>query len=306
MRIVKEEVPKKADLAKLDLQSEVNLLPANKINVGYATKHALDLSRRAGATSLEILQFKNHCRKIMKTSIDKILKRSLLKYSIVKAVSFLNPDVAIYKESFKKRLCAALKTYVDNQLISGSKADKIERDFLQLYFLSSTRKKLKKYNLLSDKRLDNFWTDVIKTHKEGSYEDLFWFVKSILILSHGNAALERGFLVNKEIIVENQKEKSLIAQRLIYDSIKSSVVNVEDFVVTKSLIHCGFNAYKWYQEDLTKQKEEKQLTDNNNVLKSKNKKTINDLKSQKKKVMDEALIQSARIENEIILLELKR
>ncbi|KAK3932137.1 hypothetical protein KUF71_011465, partial [Frankliniella fusca] len=43
--------------------------------------------------------------------------------------------------------------------------------------------------------------------------ELFWnFLKKVLIISHGNADVERGFSINKETIVENHLE-SLIAQR---------------------------------------------------------------------------------------------
>ena len=36
-----------------------------------------------------------------------------------------------------------------------------------------------------------------------------------MILSHGNANVERGFSVNSEYLVENMKNETLIAQRLI-------------------------------------------------------------------------------------------
>ncbi|KAK3930264.1 Protein-arginine deiminase type-1 [Frankliniella fusca] len=43
--------------------------------------------------------------------------------------------------------------------------------------------------------------------------ELFWnFLKKVLIISHGNADVKRGFSINKEAIVENHLE-SLIAQR---------------------------------------------------------------------------------------------
>lgn len=41
----------------------------------------------------------------------------------------------------------------------------------------------------------------------------------ILILSHGNAAVESGFSVNGYMLVENLHESSLVAQRTVFDSI---------------------------------------------------------------------------------------
>lgn len=54
------------------------------------------------------------------------------------------------------------------------------------------------------------------------------------------------------MLVQNQKEKSLIAQRRVYDSVKSTVDKIEDFIITKSLIHYARNAYGWYKDALAK------------------------------------------------------
>lgn len=99
----------------------------------------------------------------MQNTVGKIILRFPLKYSMVKAVSFLNPYVTLDKSLAAKRLSTALKTYGDKGLITGLKADNIERQFLKLRSLPSTVEKLKNYDLLSDKRLDHFWADVIKT-----------------------------------------------------------------------------------------------------------------------------------------------
>ena len=40
-----------------------------------------------------------------------------------------------------------------------------------------------------------------------------------LLLSNGQATIERGFSVNKEVVIENQQTKSLIARCLIKDHI---------------------------------------------------------------------------------------
>jgi len=40
-----------------------------------------------------------------------------------------------------------------------------------------------------------------------------------LLLSHGQASVERGFSVNKELVVENQSEQTLAARRIIKDHI---------------------------------------------------------------------------------------
>ena len=54
------------------------------------------------------------------------------------------------------------------------------------------------------------------------YCDLWQVAKLILILSHGQASVERGFSVNKQLTVENKKENTYSAQRLVYDAVKQA------------------------------------------------------------------------------------
>lgn len=69
--------------------------------------------------------------------------------------------------------------------------------------------------------MDYFWSDVLKGKEK--FENLYNFIKKmVFILSHGQAFVERGFSINKELIVENQVNVSLIAQRRVYDGIKSA------------------------------------------------------------------------------------
>lgn len=44
-----------------------------------------------------------------------------------------------------------------------------------------------------------------------NYVALFDVVETLLMLSHGQASVERGFSVNKEIEIENLSEHSLVA-----------------------------------------------------------------------------------------------
>jgi hypothetical protein len=81
-------------------------------------------------------------------------------------------------------------------------------------------------------------------------------VQQILILSHGQASVERGFSINKEIEVENLLEESLVAQRIIYDHIvsKGGIVNV---TISKELmlsVSAARQKYMTYLDDMRKQK----------------------------------------------------
>ena len=59
-------------------------------------------------------------------------------------------------------------------------------------------------------RLDVFLHDVIG--KVAEYRQMWKPIQFILTLFHGQADVERGFNVNKELLVKNMQEESLISQ----------------------------------------------------------------------------------------------
>ena len=62
-----------------------------------------------------------------------------------------------------------------------------------------------------------------------AYKNLLEVVKLVLVLSHGQAAVERGFNVNKEAEVENLKGRTLVAMQTVTDCVNSvdRIFNVE-------------------------------------------------------------------------------
>ena len=78
----------------------------------------------------------------------------------------------------------------------------------------------------------------------------------LLVLSHGQAKVERGFSINKDILVENQKEKSLIAQRRVFDHVASLKVPLEDMELSRGLINAMRSSYSRYRAKLERQNEQ--------------------------------------------------
>ena len=71
----------------------------------------------------------------------------------------------------------------------------------------------------------------------------------LLTLSHSQAAVERGFSVNKEVLAPNMQEMNLKAIRLVHSSVASLNIKTSYFTVTdkrlKSCSHAS-NKYKMY------------------------------------------------------------
>ena len=82
----------------------------------------------------------------------------------------------------------------------------------------------------------------------------------MLVLSHGQASVERRFSVNKEVEVEHLKAESLVAQRLICDHI-GAVGGVLNVPVSKKLLVSASLArqkYEGFLEDERKKKKTEQ------------------------------------------------
>jgi hypothetical protein len=96
-------------------------------------------------------------------------------------------------------------------------------------------------------RLDDFYFRHVGSISE--YESIWSVMKIILILSHGNASVESGFSINGDLLVENLKEESVVAQRQAYDgiSVSGSVLNVN---IDTRLIQLARTARRRYREVL--------------------------------------------------------
>ncbi|KAH9372242.1 hypothetical protein HPB48_003449 [Haemaphysalis longicornis] len=134
--------------------------------------------------------------------------------------------------------------------MTGAEADRTLRSYKHVCSLASTQAALKCFDR-STHRLDALWAGVC-----GSNKELFTFAKIILSLSHGNASVERGFSINKDCLVENQKEQSLVAQRIVFDAV-SSAGGVASVPLTKRMLQMVRGANARWKEELERTRKER-------------------------------------------------
>ncbi|GBN81535.1 hypothetical protein AVEN_13958-1 [Araneus ventricosus] len=151
-------------------------------------------------------------------------------------------------------------------------------------------------------KLDNFYYGLLsKAKKKKKWKDLWQVVKLCFIFSHGNASVERGFSVNKTILVENLKEQSLINQRRAYDGIKF-LGGVENVSITKRMLLAARGARHLYRADLVR----KEFLDKKASKTQEKKKIENELQqlyNQKKKIRLEKEKEETEFEEKIQNLE---
>ena len=136
-------------------------------------------------------------------------------YSLVGILASLNPvDMAnnptVSRDRFKKvvRFLLSIKTLdeADSEEVIQQYDEFLDHipAIVSLQFTSFNQYKV---------RVDTFLMEHMASPRS---EKLQRTVKLLLIMSHGQATVGRGFSVNKEVECENMKEKTLVAQRLVY------------------------------------------------------------------------------------------
>ena len=74
------------------------------------------------------------------------------------------------------------------------------------------------------------------------------------VLSHGQSTIQRGFSVDKDLLLENLGEQSLIGQPLVYDYF-TSLDNIYEYVIPNNLVKSCKLTYSKYKIVLEQKKE---------------------------------------------------
>ena len=112
---------------------------------------------------------------------------------------------------------------------------------------------------LTSRRLDSFLCDTLS--KDEEFKELWSTLQILLTLSHSQAAVERGFSVNKEVLAPSMQEMNLKAIRLVHISVASLKIKTSDFIVTDKLLKSCSHASNKYKMYLMEKKAEKEKTD---------------------------------------------
>ena len=82
-------------------------------------------------------------------------------------------------------------------------------------------------------RFDMFY---FSTFNMGKYKELSIILKTILALSHGNASVERGFSVNKNMANVNISQESSVAQCLVKDHVIADNLTLSTTKISKEML----------------------------------------------------------------------
>ena len=94
-------------------------------------------------------------------------------------------------------------------------------------FLSLTCKQNRDKFKWNEDPLDEFLG--VYLHRNKKYQDFWYVCKVIFVLPHGQSSIERGFSVNKDLLVESLNQQTLLRQRKVYDYFSSLDIDVHGY-----------------------------------------------------------------------------
>ena len=249
-------------LVKLDVTQPSAQVAPQDADVGFAAKASLEkLLKEKKISDLQAFEFKKDCITMLASTVAKIQERSPLKYSLARKLVCLDPwKMVSTPEEAVKMFQAVLQKLIHSGWKTSSQGDSILSQFRR--FVSDARKhhqeqfSLYKHNYT---RLDSFLCDTLS--KDEEFKELWSTLQILLTLSHSQAAVERGFSVNKEVLAPNMQEMNLKAIRLVHSSVASLKIKTSDFTVTDKLLKSCSHASNKYKMYLMEKKAEKEKTD---------------------------------------------
>nr|XP_033485749.1 uncharacterized protein LOC117258737 isoform X2 [Epinephelus lanceolatus] len=160
------------------------------------------------------------------------------------------PDTCLQKnEGPHHEICAG------QEVVRRSHSDEIAQQFQQFLFSEARGEEFMAFSVLDGKsRVDSFLHEAMN-----GYAELWSFVEKLLLLSHGQATVERGFFINKEVEMCNMNKDTVVSQRLICDYV-SMCGGVLKVPLTKELLNECTTARNRYRIDLEDERKKKEKT----------------------------------------------
>ena len=201
-----------------------------------------------------IMDFKLECRAMMIKACQKLIEKCPLNYSVVRNLKFLDPrSMSSKPEQAFKGFERVLNVLVDAQHVSPQDCDQLLH-LLRTFLDKESKDKKEEFESFEpdELRLDHFLQTMLKS---AQYAPLWSVLSKLLILSHGQAAIERGFSVNQQCLADNLGSLSLAARRMICDHI-CAVGGIGNVQITKEMLLSCRSSYQKYQNYLHEKKME--------------------------------------------------
>ena len=168
------------------------------------------------------------------------------------AATVISPEkMVLSKKNSEMKSSAICDTLFDSHYVSSEDADKAKEQYLE--FLDT---------VVLPNRETFLAAHVYRVEKLSALWNVMIFVFTMF---HGQSNVERGFNINNDIVVENLRKESLIAQLLMYDHMHAKDVGAHDIALTDKLRRSCLASSSKRKQILAENKKEKALSEKENT-----------------------------------------
>ena len=235
-------------LVNLDTSKRENQQPPKKVGIGNGARLILSSAHNT-LSDLAKLRFQSECLSMLCGIVGKVQERCPLKFTVLRSLSSLNPT-QLRQEDMSSSFCKLTSKLVAGKILSKEVGDLAERQFRKM--VREEKDILDNFDPRRD-RMDTYYHQLLSENE--NYKDLWSVVRLVMVLSHGQASVERGFSVNEDFLTPRLKEETLTALRLVYDTVKALNMKVADFRVSDKMLRYARQARVKYDQHLTVDKE---------------------------------------------------
>lgn len=211
-----DNVTSASKLKQINLDLDSNLKAVDTIDIGFGARAALK-----NVKDIDAQRFRLDCKRFLLAMFRKLLEKSPLNKRVVLGATCLNPSLMLNETLRENRIKIAIEEFVAHNQLTPAEGDVILRSYMRFCENTHVKEKLQQFNW-NKVRLDTLFGEIFHELKDDEIvPKLKRFIQLILVCFHGNAAVERSFSFNKNFLIENLEENSLVAQRHLHNHICS-------------------------------------------------------------------------------------
>jgi hypothetical protein len=193
-----------------------------------------------------------------------------------------------------------LQLFHDLGRLTSAEGDDAKTQFSELCAMANTKHKEMFQTFTRDQKLAVIYGKLLAVNEK---QGPLWKVVITVMTLHSYALVESGFSVNKELLIKNMEEDTIVAQRIVFDAMRLADMDLTRINISKKMMADVRQSRAAYDSALQrkkdKQSEEEKLTSKDRKRKS----MIVSLQQQKKQKLAELNSEAAAIDSKIASLQ---
>ena len=245
VKIMKKFIKPSAIDIEVNVKASENCLPLKNLKIGIET---LEKVKKSKCSPKDELNFSSDCLTFCQSIVSKLQEKSPLKYSFTKYLQSLSPQfINSSQTNASKYFKQALLHLKNLGWLNIQELDDIHDQYENLIEHADAREIFQSFDHRADVSVENIFHQLCASNE--NYAKLWPVLEKLLVISHGQASVERGFSANKQALQVNMQKETLVGRRIVKDHIRA-IGGVENFKVTKDLMMSCSLARARYENSL--------------------------------------------------------